>query len=346
MMDPSMRSWVFLEPGKLELREVDTPFIEDENEAIVRPLVMGRCDLDRLYMRGYLPMGSGEPIGHEIIGEIVDLGTLAEAGFARGDRVIVSAQISCGSCDMCRTGNSGRCRSVPFAASYGMGREGGYGGGLSDYIKVPFAKAMMVPLPEQLDAGQSIGLADMASDAWRSVGPPLKERPGASVLVLGGLVPVIGIYAAAIAMRSGAAGVLYCDPDPANREAAALYGVDTASAPDSLSNEPAFDVIVDASGNREWLRKAFELVKPAGTITGVAPDFVSGELPLMQAYQKGVSFELGRPNCREGIPPAISTHLHCGFDPSLVGPRLFSFEEAGEAWASDNLYVAVEASKQ
>ena len=79
--------------------------------------------------------------------EVVDLsGDISS--FAIGQRVIVSPQICCGTCAFCRRGLTGRCASVPFAASYGMGREGDYGGAASDLMRVPYAKAMLVPLPK------------------------------------------------------------------------------------------------------------------------------------------------------------------------------------------------------
>jgi len=132
-------------------------------------------------------------------------------------RVIVSAQIACGRCRRCLSGYTAGCESVPFGASYGMGRAGNHGGGLADLIRVPFAAAMLVPLPNNVDPAQMVGLADMATDAWRAVGPALSARPGASVLVLGGAAPVIGIYSAAIAVALGAGSVYYVDMDAQRR---------------------------------------------------------------------------------------------------------------------------------
>ena len=117
-----MRHAVFVEPGCVEWREAPDARLQGAGEAIVRPTVVGRCDLDVAYVRGQAPMPAGAPIGHEIIGEIVDLGETAAGGFSIGQRVFVSAQIACGACDACRRGRTGRCTAVPFGASYGMGR--------------------------------------------------------------------------------------------------------------------------------------------------------------------------------------------------------------------------------
>lgn len=154
--------------------------------------------------------------------EVVEVG---EAGtFAPGDRVFVPAQISCGACGPCRSGSTGRCASVPFAASYGMGRAGDFGGGLADLVRVPFAAAMLSPVPAGADVASLIGAADMAADAWRGIGPHLKRRPGARVLVIGGMPAVIVLYAAGIAKALGAGAVDYLDGDPARDALAAVYG--------------------------------------------------------------------------------------------------------------------------
>jgi hypothetical protein len=68
--------------------------------------------------------------------------------------------------------------SVPFEAAYGWGptaRE--WGGFLADVVAVPWADHMLCPLPEGVDPIAAAGVADNVTDAWRSVGPPLRERP-------------------------------------------------------------------------------------------------------------------------------------------------------------------------
>src|SRR5690349_2598531 len=126
----SMQHAVFIAPGKLEWRETTRPRLQGPREAIVKPIIVGRCDLDTLYVTGRMPLASGEPIGHEIIAEVIELGDDAKQ-FHIGQRVIVAAQISCGACSRCRIGQTARCETVPFGSSYGMGRAGNFGGGLS-----------------------------------------------------------------------------------------------------------------------------------------------------------------------------------------------------------------------
>lgn len=94
----------------------------------------------------------------------------------------------------------------------------------TDFMRIPFAQAMLVPLPAELDPVAAIGVADMALDSWRAVGPSVQERHGARVLVAGGNASVIGLYAAGIAVALGAAEVVYWDGDEQWRALAATMG--------------------------------------------------------------------------------------------------------------------------
>lgn len=335
-----MKQMIFITPGKLDWAEVPNPSIGKPEHAIVKPLVMGRCDLDVLYVNGRMPMAAGEPIGHEIIGEITDLGEHAAKTFKIGQKVIVPAQISCGSCRQCLAGQTGRCQKVPLGASYGMGREGQFGGAVADAVLVPFAKAMLVLLPEHASLAPLMGLADMATDAWRAVGPQLEKYPGGTVLVSGGATPVIGIYAAALAKCHGASRVVYLDDNPERRQAAKAYGVETAATFEEISH-PLFDIVVDAANDAHKFLQSVAACGPAAQLTSVAPPFTGVELPMLEMYYKGLTYTTGRPNCRHGHGPVLNSWACKGFNPGLVGPKLFSFDDAIEAWLDPSIYVAV-----
>ena len=331
---------IFIEPGMLDWENAPPPVIGGAGEAIVRPLVMGRCDLDVMYVKGRLPLASRAPIGHEIIGEIAELGDQAAKRFRIGQKVIVPAQISCGACRMCGVGETGRCQSVPFGASYGMGRAGGFGGGVAELVRVPFATGMLGPVPENAELPLMMGLADMATDSWRAVGPQLEVRPGGTVLVFGGAAPVIGIYAAALAVCLGAGRIMYVDADAERRAAAEGYGAETAERFDAVDS-PVFDIVVDAASDAGTLLDAIRACGPAGQLTSVAPPFKCPELPLQEMYYKGLTYRIGRPNCRHGHAPALDAWASGGFRPEKLGPKLYPFEKAVEAWLDPALYVAV-----
>lgn len=340
MMEGDMQQMIFVEPGRLDWEDVPAPVLDSPEQAIVKPMVMGRCDLDVLYVKGLMPLATGEPIGHEIIGKVVALGANAASRFSEGDTVIVSAQISCGVCRNCRRGETGRCESVPLGSSYGMGREGAFGGAVSELVKVPFANAMMAKLPSRRSFTPMIGLADMATDAWRAVGPQLERCPGGTVLVMGAAVPVISLYCAGLAVCLGASRVVYVDSDSQRRSIATEYGAETYARYDEVPHA-LFDIVVDAGMDEDKLLFAMRACAPAGQLTSVAPPLQSPQLPLIESYHKGLRWELGRPNCAFGQQPALTAWACCGFKPEIVGPKVYEFGQAPEAWLDPAPYVAV-----
>jgi threonine dehydrogenase-like Zn-dependent dehydrogenase len=332
-----LRHCVFVGPGKAEWRETADPVLQGAGEALVRPTVVGRCDLDVAYLKGQLALASGSPIGHEIIGEIVDIGD-SVGRFRIGQLVFVPAQISCGQCTNCRRSLTGRCSSVPFAASYGMGREGGFGGGLADFVRVPYAEAMLTPVPAGIEPSTLIGAADMATDAWRAVAPHLSRHPEAKVLILGGGPAVIGLYAAGLAKALGAPLVHYIDDDARRSTVAAAYGA-TPIAENAC--EENYDLVVVANALRRRLELAFSLIAPGGTITSVAPTRDgSPQIDTRILYHKGATWTIGRPDCRHGHDGALAAWANCGFCTEIVPTTQVAWDDAPDAWASESLYVA------
>lgn len=221
-----------------------------------------------------------------------------------------------------------------------MGRAGDFGGALADLMRVPYADAMLVPLPAALDPVTAIGAADMALDAWRAVGPALNERPEAAVLVVGGSASVIGLYAASIAVAMGAAEVVYWDGDEQRRQIAAGMG---ATALDITQDPPGpFGVLVDAGGTIDGLQRALRAAEPEALFTSVVIYFDNATpLPLRDMYVKGITFRTGRPNVRAHMESVLRLCRGGTFRPQDVPTTVFEFDRADEAWLSTDLRIAV-----
>ena len=203
------------------------PQITAPEQALVRPLVVACCDLDVAVCHGRLPLPPGYAVGHEGLAEVVAVGD-AVTGVRAGDRVVVPFQISCGTCPECRRGVTGSCGSVPLMAAYGMAPIAGLDGGgfMSDLVLVPYADAMLIPVPDGAEPMAIASLSDNIPDGWRAVAPFAEELAGLDpadrrVLVVGRLS--IGLYAAAIAAALGA-HVDYVDTDPQRLAAAEKLG--------------------------------------------------------------------------------------------------------------------------
>lgn len=332
-----MRQLSFEAPGRIAWHEVPDARLLRGTDAIVRPVALGRCDLDTAFVRGLMPLPAGAPIGHEMIGLVQDVGDAVHR-VQPGDLALVPSQISCGHCRQCRRGFTGRCELVPFGAGFGMGRAGDFGCAACDLVRVPFADAMLVRLPANTDPVAMIGAADMALDAYRAVAPALAERRGASVLVMGGLASIIGIYAAGIATALGAGRVDYADHDPARRAQARHYGANPVELPGDLPM--AYEIVVDAGGTPETLLQAIRATEPEGVFTSVTIHLgpLTG-LPLQEMYFKGIFFRTGRANVRSQMEPVLALCAHGHFHPGRIGSKVFAFDDAPQAWCDDALRV-------
>jgi alcohol dehydrogenase len=181
-----MRELVFVKPVVVEWREAPEPTLQSAVEAVLRPVVVSTCDLDRALVTGKAPIPGPFPLGHECVADVIEVGD-AVRSFRPGDRVVVPFQISCGECARCRRSLTASCSRVPTGAMYGLRPLGGdFGGALSDRLRVPYADAMLVALPSGVAPEAAVHAADNLSDAWRAVAPPLAEQPGAEVLVASG----------------------------------------------------------------------------------------------------------------------------------------------------------------
>ena len=334
-----MQALTWIGPDQLEWREVSEPTIQADGEALVRPLAVATCDIDDLIVAGRAPFPPPFVLGHEGVAEVVDVGE-AVSTVAPGDRVLVPFQINCGTCRACAEGRSGNCQTVPLASTYGFGfGEDGtrWGGFLADLIHVPYADAMLVPVPGGLSPEVAAGASDNLTDAWRAVGPPLSERPGAPVLVIGGASSgSIGLYAAAQAKALGSERVVYIDTDPERRSLAASYGVETVDGlPDQLDHR--FPIVVEALGERAGLELALRSLGRDGICTSTAVYFggdVEVRMPLLSMYMFVGTLTTGRLHARRDAPKVIDLLASGAFDPAPITTRVVPFGEAADALTS------------
>jgi threonine dehydrogenase-like Zn-dependent dehydrogenase len=328
-----MLALTYTGPRALEWRETTEPSLASDDAALVRPLAVATCDLDALIIAGESPFPPPFAFGHECVAEVVAIGDAVES-LKVGELVSVPFQISCGTCAQCRRGRSANCSSVGFMSTYGFGPAvEQWGGFLSDVVLVPYAQHMLVPLPAGLEPAALASASDNIADAWRAVGPPLADEPGAEVLVVGGASSgSIGLYAAAIAIALGARGVTYVDGDDARRQVAEQLGANTvAEMPKRLG---PFAITVDSSADPDGLRLALRSTAPDGVCTSTAIYF--GEqpaLPLLEMYTKGVTFTTGRVNAREAIPHVLDLAAAGSLEPQRITTRTVAWADADAALA-------------
>jgi alcohol dehydrogenase len=326
-----MRSLTVTEERTVEWREAPDPEIADPGQAILRPIAVALCDLDQPMVRGEAPFPAPIALGHEGIAEVVEVGEGVKSVSA-GDRVVVPFQISCGECDRCAAGLTGDCRSVKPGSMYGFGAFGGdWGGLLSDLALVPYADAMLVPLPSGADPAVVASASDNLPDAWRTVAGPLQEIPEGDVLIIGGGAPSIGLYAADFARALGAASVAYVDDDPERRAVAERLGAEPLE-PSETGRYPRRAITVNATAGHEGLHAAVRSTQRGGICTSVGIYFEEmTPMPLLEMYTSGIRFVTGRVAARPAIPSVLELAGSGAIHPELVTSNVAGWEDASEA---------------
>lgn len=210
-----MKAVVWHGTGDIRLDEVPDPKIIEPSDAIIRVTRSAICGTDLHLVRGTMPgMQPGTILGHEAVGVVEDVGP-AVRGFSRGDRVVVTSTIGCGTCSYCRAGYYAQCdRANPNGPSAGTSFFGGpettgpVDGLQAEYARIPFAMTTLARIPDSVSDDQAILLSDIFPTAW--FGARLAEvGDGDSVLVLG--AGVVGQFAIASAKRQGAGRVFVVD---------------------------------------------------------------------------------------------------------------------------------------
>jgi threonine dehydrogenase-like Zn-dependent dehydrogenase len=336
-MTAMMRELTFVEANKIEFRERAAPKLEGDNQALVRPIAVSRCDLDYAIARGKAPVAGPFALGHECVGEVTEIGPNVKS-VSVGDRVVVPFQISCGECERCKRGHTGSCTAVPRMAAFGLAPFSGteYGGAISDVIRVPFADAMLVTLPPSLDPTAAAALGDNAIDGFRTVHDALIAHPRASVLVAGGGAPSIGLYSVAAALAMHAQEVVYVDPSPVRAAIAEKLGAKCIQQ----NCEPSlragrFPIVVDATARPEGLRFCLNSTEPEGVLTSVGIYFQEVPMPLFEMYTKGITFVTGRIQTRRDLPIALELFAKGAFDLATIATTIVSWDEAPKAWTEN-----------
>jgi len=258
---------VYIEPGKVEVQNIDYPKLElpEQNRkcdhgVILRIVATNICGSDQHMVRGRTTAPKGQTLGHEITGEVIELGRDVEF-IKKGDLVSVPFNIACGRCRMCKEGNTGVCLNVNPArpgAAYGYVDMGGWVGGQAQYVMVPYADWNLLKFPDRDQAMAKIKDLTMLSDIFPTGyhGAFTAGVTTGSTVYIAGAGPV-GLACAAAAQLLGAAVVIVGDMIKERLEQARSFGCETidltqsGELPDMIEQivgEPEVDAAVDCVG--------------------------------------------------------------------------------------------------
>ncbi|WP_221583893.1 formaldehyde dehydrogenase, glutathione-independent [Microbacterium sp. G2-8] len=271
---PANRAVAYKSPGEVEV--IDTPYPEFElkdgpgvnpanvgrkvpHGAILRTVTTNICGSDQHMVRGRTTAPAGLVLGHEITGEVVEVGPDVE--FVKvGDIVSVPFNIACGRCRNCKEGKTGICLNVnpdrPGSA-YGYVDMGGWVGGQAEYVLVPYADWNLLTFPDRDQALEKILDLTMLSDIFPTGfhgAVTAGVGPGSTVYIAG--AGPVGIAAAVGAQLLGAAAVIVGDLNPERLAQARSIGCETVDVSqgdprdqiEQILGVPEVDAGVDAVG--------------------------------------------------------------------------------------------------
>jgi glutathione-independent formaldehyde dehydrogenase len=269
------RAVAYVEPGKVEVQTIDYPELVLKDGPGVNPANVGRkcehgvilkvvstniCGSDQHMVRGRTTAPAGLVLGHEITGEVIELGRDVEF-IMKGDIVSVPFNIACGRCSNCKEGKTGICLNVnpdrPGSA-YGYVDMGGWVGGQAEYVMVPYADWNLLRFPDREQAMEKILDLTMLSDIFPTGfhgAYTAGVGPGSTVYVAG--AGPVGLAAAHSAQFLGASVVIVGDMIDERLEQAASFGCETVNLTKDASlgeqieqilGIPEVDAAVDAVG--------------------------------------------------------------------------------------------------
>ncbi|MGW7265178.1 zinc-dependent alcohol dehydrogenase [Streptomyces sp. NPDC054842] len=264
-----MKANCWMGRNKVKVKKVPDPSILNRRDAIIKVTSTAICGSDLHLLDGYVPtMEKGDIMGHEFMGEVVEVGPGVDADKLRvGDRVVVPFPIACGACAACQAElysccentnpNAGMAEKLfghPTAGIFGYSHlTGGYAGGQAEYARVPFADFNPLKIESDLTDEQVLFLSDILPTGY--MGAEMCDIQDGDVVAVWGAGPV-GQFAMDSARVLGAAQVIAIDKEGYRLDMAAAEGyttinfeeVDVRSALLDLTGGRGPDKCIDAVG--------------------------------------------------------------------------------------------------
>lgn len=334
--------------GRKDVRveEVPEPKLLTKRDAIVKTTLTGICGSDLHLYHGQIPgMREGDILGHEFMGEVVEVGTEVP-NLKKGDRVVVPCCIACGNCFFCQNGMTSLCDNSNPEADTADGASpagmfgyshlfGGYAGGQAQYVRVPFADFGPMKVPDSVGDEQALFLTGIFPTGYMAAAN-CNIRPGDSIAVWG--CGPVGQFAIRSAFLLGAERVIAIDKVPARLAMAAAGGAtplnfDEADVAEQLKQLTAGrgpDACIDAAGMSApgALHQAILACRKGGIVS--VPGACAGQVdrfPIGAAFIKGLTLKTGPTNVHAYLGPLLDRIEKREIDPSFVISHRLPLEE-------------------
>jgi threonine dehydrogenase-like Zn-dependent dehydrogenase len=353
--------------GKEDIRcdTVTDPEIEDPRDAIVKVTSCAICGSDLHLFHNFIPaMLPGDIMGHEMMGEVVEVGHGVNGKLKKGDRVVVPFTIFCGECEQCQRGNFSVCERSnrkkhladkvfghATAGLFGYTHlTGGYPGGQAEYVRVPFADATHIKVPDGIPDEKLLFLGDIFPTGWQAA--VQADIESADTVAVWGCGPV-GQMAIRSAILLGAKQVVAIDCIPERISMAEAGGATTINFEtesvverlNDLTKGKGPEKCIDATGmeahvslsqpdtvmdrakqmmmlendRAHVLREMIYVCRPGGVIS--IPGVYSGladKIPVGQLMNKGLTIRTGQTHVNRWTDDLLHRIEDEQIDPSFV----------------------------
>ncbi|PZP40099.1 MAG: glutathione-dependent formaldehyde dehydrogenase [Pseudomonas fluorescens] len=367
-----MRALCWHGTGDIRCETVPDPKLESDDDAIIRVTSCAICGSDLHLMGGFVPsMEKGDVLGHETMGEVVEVGKNVRR-LNVGDRVVVPFTIGCGACRYCissqwslcaRSNPNGKDQAkvlgYPTAGLFGYSHMyGGFAGGQAEYMRVPFADVGPIKVSEGLTDEQVLFLSDIFPTGYQAA-EQCGLKGGETVVVFG--CGPVGLFAIKSCFLLGAERVIAIDTVPERLAMARAAGAETLDYKDENLQERIVsktkgegpDHVIEAVGMESHgseglletlqtkltsterpyaLQQAALAVRPGGTLS-VPGVFIGPTIaPMGHIVGKGLTVKTGQTHVQRYLKPLMARIEKGEIDPSFLITHRITLEEGPDAY--------------
>jgi len=331
-----MKAVVLQAGNKFGLEDVPEPKLQKEDDMLVKVTTAAICGSDVHAMHGQIPgIPVGTVMGHEFVGVVEEVGS-AVTRFKPGDRVAAPPGVWCGTCPTCRKGEVQYCTN---GGVWGGGELFGPGlqGAQTTYVRVPFADACVMHIPDSVPDEQAVFVADVFSTGYYAA-MEARIQTGDTVVIFG--CGPIGLGALISAWQFGPSKV-YAVDILENRLALAEHSGatiidagkgDSARQIRDLTGDRGVDSAIEAIGNPVTFQQALDSVRRGGmvSIVGLFPP-IPVEIPLhkLSFYSIRISMGLANVNYMSQLMGLVESGR---VDLTPLATHTFALDDAMEAY--------------
>ena len=323
-----MKAVTFHGALNLKVEEKDDPTIQQPNDVILKVTTAAICGSDMHVYDGRMPLPpTGWIIGHEYIGEVVEVGS-GITNFKKGDRAVGSFVSACGECWYCKAGWPSVCTSQMAFGFFQLA------GAQAEFVRVPNAHYTLVKVPDGVPDEKAIFVGDILSTGYFAADRG-EIKPGDVVAVVGS--GPVGLFAQQSALLFEPKAVLAIDSMPERLEMSKKIGaipinmneVDPVAAVKEHTEGRGADVVLEAVGIEASLASTFRYVRPAGTISAVGmytePTF---PFPMFQAFLRDITFKIGMCPVERYMGKLLNIIAEGKMDPSFIVTHTLPLDQA------------------